>query len=111
MSKTLSILMLFVCVWMTAVARPKGDAVSLRSKEASPTTMDSLEAHVWVPVHFSADVQYADFIMFGILHEKKRMHIEKTYTAVDIPFPFPYQKIITIQLPPALADSISRWKE
>ena len=47
MSKTLSILMLFVCVWMTAVARPKNDVVSVRSQEVPPTTMDSLEAHVW----------------------------------------------------------------
>ena len=96
MSKTLSILMLFVCVWMTAVARPKNDIVSVRSKEASPTTMDSLEAHVWTtlrPESFSVS-PYAGgsviFLMFrnNIIYYRRYYDGGKWYAISSEPFYF-----------------------
>ena len=96
MSKTLSILMLFVCVWMTAVARPKGDAVSVRSQEVPPTTMDSLEAHVWTtlrPESFSVSPyagSTATFLMVrnNIIYSREYYDGGKWYAIRSEPFYF-----------------------
>ena len=96
MSKTLSILMLFVCVWMTAVARPKNDVVSVRSKEASPTTMDSLEAHVWTtlrPESFSVSPYAGGIVKFfmvrnNIIYSRKYYDGGKWYAISSEPFYF-----------------------
>ena len=53
-----------LCTFIIASCILQTISYAQQTEGASTSTMDSLEAHVWVRAYSSEDVEYADFIMF-----------------------------------------------